>query len=350
MSRFAVYHWIKNKAIKPAAIEQALMVAGERSQPQSWPPFIRKLLWLLGCLALLAGLLFFMAYNWQAMGPMFKFALLQGSLLLAVVLYWLWSKVLAPRYQLSQQTIEFGQAIGRVSVAVLIGGLLALFGQVYQTGADPWQLFALWSLLISLMVVSSGQAVMWLMWSVLINVALALYVHTKPVWLLLLGHSEHAVWLFLLVNGILWLLLSLLNGEHKPSLKYFKRYRVSQAWALQLQAMAIMAFLTYMGMAAAIDWQDYGLSFALTSLVGLAGLYGYYRHVRLDLAMLALWSLSMMTLIMTVIMKLIDDWASGFTLFWLSIIIIIMTTVSVKWLNALRQQNIKLSVPEIEKI
>ncbi len=31
---------------------------------------------------------------------------------------------------------------------LLLGVFLALFGQTYQTGADPWQLFANWALLI----------------------------------------------------------------------------------------------------------------------------------------------------------------------------------------------------------
>ena len=29
-----------------------------------------------------------------------------------------------------------------------IGGLFAYFGQTHQTGADPWQLFALWAALV----------------------------------------------------------------------------------------------------------------------------------------------------------------------------------------------------------
>lgn len=344
MSRFAVYHWIKMKAIKPAAAATALQIADERASADSWPPFIRQLLWVLGSLALVVALIFFMAYNWQSMGPMFKFALVQGSLLLVLVFYGLWTFVLARRYRLSQHTITLGHTVARVLIALLIGGLLALFGQIYQTGADPWQLFALWSLFISVMVIISGQAVMWVIWSVLINVALMLYVDSRPVWLVLMGQREHAVWLFLLVNAVLWLMLSVLNGDLK-GLRRLQHYRLTQTWALQVQALALMVCLTYMGMAAVLEWRDFGLSFGLASSLGLAGLYGYYRHVRLDLVMLALWSLSVIILLMTLIMKLLGDWASGWSLFWLSIVIIVMTTVTVKWLKSLRQQEIKPSVP-----
>jgi len=338
MSRFAVYHWIKTNAIQQSAEAEALKVADERVRADSWPPFIRKLLWITGSLALVVALLFFMAYNWQAMGPMFKFGLLQGSLLLAVFLYWLWSSVLVQRFHLTRATIELGQTIARLVIALLVGGLLALFGQTYQTGADPWQLFALWSLLVSLMVITSGQPVLWAFWSVLINVALVLYVDTRPMWLFLLGGGEQAVWLFLVVNAVLWLMLGMLrDGVSLPP--FLSRFKVSQSWAQELQALVLLICFTYMGMAAVMSRQVHGFSFALTSAVGLICFYGYYRHYRLDMAMLALWSLSVMTLIITFIIDFTGVWNSGFTLFWLAIIIIAMTTGEVKWLNTIRRKS-----------
>ena len=346
MSRFAVYHWIKTGAIKPTAEIEDLQLADERPRADSWPPFIRRFLWIMGSLALVVALLFFMAYNWQAMGPMFKFALLQGSLIVTLIFYALWSSLLVPRYQLSSHTLVLGQTLIRVVVAMLVGGLLALFGQVYQTGADPWQLFALWSLLISVMVVSSGQAVLWIMWSVLINVALVLYVDTRPAWLMLLGPIEQAIWLFLIVNGLLWLIVMGLDGEQPVAPRVLKRFRVVQPWAGQLQATALLFCFTYMGMAAIIDWHNQGAGFAVASVLGLAGFFVIYRLIRQDLSLLALWSMSLMLLIITLVMKITDGWASGYTLFWLSMMIIAMTTLAVKWLKSLRSQSIKPSDSE----
>lgn len=347
LSRFAVYHWIKTKAIKPEAALKALQLAGERTSPDSWPSFIRRLLWILGCLSLVVALLFFIAFNWQIMGPMFKFALLQGSLLLVLLLCALWSWVLVPRYAFSQQTIELGQTIAQVVLALLVGGLLALYGQVYQTGADPWQLFALWSVLISVMVVTSGQALMWVLWSVLINVAVVLYVDTRPMWLLLMGGTEQAIWLFLMINGLLWLILLWLDGEHPHSLGFFKRLRPTQRWALQLQALVLLLCFTYMGMAAILDGQKYGVVFGLTSALGLAAFYAYYRHIRLDSALLALWAMSLISLTFTLVMNIIDGWDSGFNLFLLSMLLIAMTTAAVKWLKAVRTENVRQNVADI---
>ena len=40
-------------------------------------------------------------------------------------------------------------AKGCLTIAVLsVGALMALFGQTYQTGADPWQLFFNWAVVI----------------------------------------------------------------------------------------------------------------------------------------------------------------------------------------------------------
>jgi len=141
----------------------------------------------------------------------------------------------------------------------------------------------------------------------------------------------------------------LLDDEQTWSFKNFNRLKVTQPWAWQLQGMVLLICLTYMGMVALIEWQNQGLSYGLASMLGLAGFFAYYRRVRLDLPMLALWSMSVMVLIITAIMKITDGWASGFTLFWLSIIIIVMTSVTIKWLKSIRQQNDKPIVPEAKE-
>ncbi len=44
---------------------------------------------------------------------------------------------------------------------IATGALLALIGQIYQTGADIWQLFAIWVALIIPWVVISGSNACW---------------------------------------------------------------------------------------------------------------------------------------------------------------------------------------------
>src|SRR5699024_2163378 len=59
--------------------------------------------------------------------------------------------------------------------SIITGSLLALFGQVYQTGADTWQLFFGWALLITPWVLIARFPALWLLWLGLINACLVLY-------------------------------------------------------------------------------------------------------------------------------------------------------------------------------
>ena len=56
--------------------------------------------------------------------------------------------------------------------SVLVGALLAVYGQVYQTGADAWQLFAGWAALIAGWAVAGRFVPLWMLVAVLTNVAL----------------------------------------------------------------------------------------------------------------------------------------------------------------------------------
>src|SRR5690606_8361253 len=58
---------------------------------------------------------------------------------------------------------------------VLLGALLALVGQTYQTGADPWQLFALWALLMLPWVAAGRSVVLCLLWVLVSNVVVMLW-------------------------------------------------------------------------------------------------------------------------------------------------------------------------------
>ena len=59
--------------------------------------------------------------------------------------------------------------------SIITGSLLALFGQIYQTGADTWQLFFAWAILITPWVVIARFPALWLLWLGLINAFLLLY-------------------------------------------------------------------------------------------------------------------------------------------------------------------------------
>ena len=109
------------------------------------------------------GLILWIAANWGLWSRSTHFALLGGLLLASSAGAW----VLAPRR-------GAGVALGLVALATL-GGLLAYFGQTYQTGADPWQLFALWTGLALPLCLGLRSRVLWMPWSLIANTAISLW-------------------------------------------------------------------------------------------------------------------------------------------------------------------------------
>ena len=81
-------------------------------------------------------MLFFGAFNWEHLGHMQKFGLLE--MLIAAFF--------AGTLLRGLSSIEGRVLLGCASV--LVGGLLAVIGQEYQTGADAYLLFLSWAGLI----------------------------------------------------------------------------------------------------------------------------------------------------------------------------------------------------------
>ncbi len=107
------------------------------------------------------GVIFWLAANWDTLGRIGQFALLQVSML-ACGLAALWH----PGWRAPLSLLVF----------LLTGGLLANVGQTYQTGADPWQLFALWALLGLPMAWAARHDALWAAWALVLMTALSLWV------------------------------------------------------------------------------------------------------------------------------------------------------------------------------
>lgn len=136
-----------------------------------WTRWGRHALLGLGLAHILAGILCFFAFNWAAMPPFTKFAVIAAGIVLCALSSWF---------------VGIHRPAGKsllIGASVLTGVLLAVIGQVYQTGADAFQLFAAWGLVILPWVLISRSATHWAVWSVTVYLAVHLYLH--QVWLVL---------------------------------------------------------------------------------------------------------------------------------------------------------------------
>ena len=114
-----------------------------------WKFFLGRTLAVLGVLLILSGVIFYFAANWDTLSKMQQFALVQGVLVLfGAIALWKWQSWL-------REPAMLGVALG-------VGAMLALFGQTYQTGADAWQLFMIWTLILLPLALSASKPSLWL--------------------------------------------------------------------------------------------------------------------------------------------------------------------------------------------
>ncbi|TXI28054.1 MAG: DUF2157 domain-containing protein [Ottowia sp.] len=213
------------------------------------PPALRNGFWRAVAAAAAAlgglGIVLWIAANWDVMGRMQRFALLQGFVL-AMCLGAAWSR----------------RARAPLGLLALlgIGGLLAYFGQTYQTGADPWQLFALWAALGLPLALAARSDVVWLPWTLAAHTGLALWAqaHTGHAWRV--EPQDTAIHAAALAAVLLLLLLV------SPPLR---RWTGAGTWALRGAAVLGAGFVTAtagMGLFATPIAPQYALGLAVLAL------------------------------------------------------------------------------------
>jgi hypothetical protein len=130
------------------------------------PPAVARR--LAGVVAVLAaaltgfGVVMWVAANWDLFGRFGRFALLAGVVIAASVVAIVSRAARAPAALLAM--------LG-------IGALFAYFGQTYQTGADPWQLFALWAVLSLPLAFAVRSDIVWMPWAVVAVTAISFWTH-----------------------------------------------------------------------------------------------------------------------------------------------------------------------------
>lgn len=183
-----VCEWVEQGHITQAQANTLYCHMTERPSAISWQRLIASLLLWFGALSFVSGVIFFFAYNWQSLGRFSKFSLIEVAILLTIAVFsWLYYRAALQHDAVTCRNTNrfkpmlFGATPANavlLAASVLVGALLALVGQTYQTGADPWQLFALWALLILPFAWVAGFDGLWLLVVGLFNLSLGLFFDT----------------------------------------------------------------------------------------------------------------------------------------------------------------------------
>lgn len=152
-----------------------------------------------------AAILFFYAANWWDMAPALKVAGLDLLLVLCGT-----GALLSPPG-------GFARSAWAAAGAVLSGVLFGVHGQIWQTGADAWELFALWSGLAIVWAAAARSDAAWLVAVLTATAALARWIGAVglPVWMSR-DWEFSIIALAPLAVGGLWLALERRNGWLVP--------------------------------------------------------------------------------------------------------------------------------------
>ncbi len=309
-----LYILARNDQLESEALEYALRKIGVVPDNYAWRSFLDRMFLLFGITLLSVGIIFFFAYNWDDMGRFAKFGLLEAGILLMAV----FASIRGLKYLSSQEAV--------LAASILLGALLAVYGQTYQTGADVFELFLIWAILILPWVLVNKFAPLWLLWLVLLNLSLVLFWHQVINSLSYKIPIELFLMLFLL-NGI-----ALLVWELKREVEWLQgQWLGITLFITTMTLLIIPALITIVDLN--IIWQDNELFGLATILYGFMTIFSlwYYRYQRHDLLLLAICLLGILVTFTTWVgVSLSLDAVLLFLL--LAILVIGQATLATKWL------------------
>ena len=151
MSLPNLYTLAQHFALSPSQA-QALAACAHTPPHADWPHRLWRSLAVVAALLLGCGLIFWIAAQWPEQTRSFKLQVLQASVLTPLVVA-MWRPSL--------------RTAGLLLATLALGALLAFIGQTYQTGADAWQLFAVWAVLALPWTIVAAKDGLWALWLVI---------------------------------------------------------------------------------------------------------------------------------------------------------------------------------------
>ena len=286
--RSRIIELVEQGAMPAEKIGDALAAVNAIPDDKAWRTFVDHLLLWLSGLALAFAVLFFIAYNWNGIGRFAKFGLVEVFVVLAVVAYW----------KLGERRVA-GE-VSLLTATILLGVLLGLHDQTYQTGADAWQLFVKWVLLMLPWALIGRFAAIWIVWVTLINLSIVLYHRVfHSVAGFMFSSDEVMLWLVFIFNTLALVVWEL-------SARCWRW--LAERWAIRLLAVGAGISITRLVIVRIMEsryrefdlfsvlmWVD--LFSVLMWAVCLAALYVVYRRIWPDLFMLAGGCLSVIVVI-----------------------------------------------------
>jgi uncharacterized membrane protein len=266
-----------------ARLEQ---LAGLDTEPAGLPRALPLGVAVLAAALVGLALIFWVAANWDTLGRFGRFALLQGVVVAAGAAA-LWP------------------ARARAPLALVAwlatGGLFAYYGQTYQTGADPWLLFALWVMLTLPLCLGLRTDVLWAPWALVAMTAVSLWLHAHT------GHRWRVQPHDLPVHLVGWATaVGLVVALSTP----LRRFTGSGPWSLRTAATLAVVMITATALGGLFG-RPVAPHFLLGLVVLAAAAAAFVPRTNFDVFALSAAALGLNTLVVAGLARLLFGRGSG---------------------------------------
>lgn len=255
----------------------------------NWGMWISRLMLTIGSALTLCGIVYFFAFNWSKISPLIKFFTIQIAMVICLI----------GAYFYSLKRIS-GQIL-LLSASVLVGVFMAVFGQIYQTGADAYQLFMMWSLLTLGWTVISKFAAQWVFWLVITNVFLILWWQQAAL-------PEHDM------EHMIYVVLAIFNGAALGIWEYFmsdkSRQWMQSKWVRVLLTIAALFSMLVPIVSFVVSPSKATPSIFTAAIIGFIGhgfIYTFYRYKMQDIWLLAVAMLSTCIILEAIGLKILAE-------------------------------------------
>lgn len=287
----------------------------------SWQRYLNLLFLLLTVGFLTSGVITLIAANLDYFSDLAKIYGLQTLLVVTVVLG-IYCFILESRRQ-AKEKLKWKTYSLFFVVSVLIGGLFALVGQTYQTGADVWQLFAVWTLCQLPFLLLFPNVASALLFAATANVAFYLFNEQN---------SHNSMCYAVLINAGLLVISEL-----------FSKTFHDQHWRILPKVFLVLTFVNLFGLIVKIHdmyayaWDEFGLlslSSFLIAIPASIAFYVYHKY-RFDFINLIISVIALLGAYCFLASLLIRGVEEGVVL---GLIGFTFTVMAIKWLVKLYKQ------------
>ncbi len=281
-SRTGIYELAAVHGLDALATRRLRQLAGLGEEPAALRQWLPRGIAVLAAALCGFGVMLWIAANWDDLGRFGRFALLQGFVVVMCL-------------------GAFWRPAARAPLGLLallgVGALFAYFGQTYQTGADSWQLFALWAVLSLPLCLSARSDVLWVPWLLVAFAAVSLWTHAHT------GHAWRVRGDDLFAHGAAWasgLLLATALG--RP----LHRFTGAGIWGLRTAVTLLVIAVTLTAMAGLFATRV--APHYLLGLMLLGGTAVYFaRRASFDIFALSAIALGLDSLLVTGLARLLME-------------------------------------------